>query len=91
VTNQAETTPINQDQDGSKGTGELYYYDLATGQVVFVEKLPPGIYTSQDLRDSENVYFAHFGGTHDPVLHFVDNLWTVTYALQPHTPPQDYN
>ncbi|HLO18052.1 MAG TPA: hypothetical protein VK206_24690 [Anaerolineales bacterium] len=76
VTDQAETTPINQEHDGSEGTGELYYYDLAKGQVVFVEKLPPGIYTSQDLRDNENIYFAHFGGTRDPVFHFVDNLWS---------------
>ena len=65
---------------------------FVTGQVVFVEKLPPGIYTSQDLRDSENVYFAHFGGTHDPVFHFVDNLWSGDVRLFIlHTPPQDYN
>ena len=57
---------ILQDQggpegDGSGGSGELYSYDIATGQVAFVQQLPQGIYTSQDLRDSENLYFSHFG------------------------------
>jgi hypothetical protein len=47
--------------DGSGGTGELYYYDLTTGQKVFVEQLPVGIYTSADLRDGENIYLSHFG------------------------------
>ena len=92
VTDQAITTPINQEHDGSEGTGELYYYDLATEQVVFVEKLPPGIYTSQDLRDNENVYFAHFGGTRDPVFKFVDSLWGGGVRLFIlHVPPQDLN
>jgi hypothetical protein len=54
--------PGGAEGDGSGGSGELYYYDLATGQIVFVQQLPPGIYTSQDLRDSENLYFSHFGG-----------------------------
>jgi hypothetical protein len=76
VTNVAENAVIDQEHDGSAGTGELYYYDLAAGKVVFVEKLLPGIYTSQDLRDNSNVYFAHFGGTRDPVFGFVNNLWS---------------
>lgn len=68
--------PGGSEGDGSGGSGELYYYDLATGQIVFVQQLPPGIYTSQDLRDSENLYFSHFGGTTDlwsgkPVLFIV--------------------
>ena len=46
---------------GNGGSGELYYYDLATGEVVFAQKLPVGIYTSADVRDSQNIYFAHFG------------------------------
>ena len=58
-------TPGGPEGDGSGGSGELYYYDLATGQIVFVQQLPPGIYTSQDLRDSENLYFSHFGGNAD--------------------------
>ncbi len=53
---------------GKAGSGELYYHDLATGQVVFVQQLPRGIYTSADLRDSKNIYFAHFGSD--------TNLWT---------------
>jgi hypothetical protein len=57
--------PGGPEGDGSGGSGELYYYDLATGQIVFVQQLPPGIYTSQDLRDSENLYFSHFGGHAD--------------------------
>ena len=47
--------------DGSGGTGELYYYDRTSGQTVFVQQLPVGIYTSADLRDNENIYFSHFG------------------------------
>ncbi len=53
--------PGGPEGDGSGGTGELYYYDLLTGQTVFVEQLPIGIYTSADLRDSKNLYFSHFG------------------------------
>jgi len=53
--------PGGREGDGSGGTGELWYYDLATGQIVFVQQLPPGIYTSADLRDNENIYFSHFG------------------------------
>jgi hypothetical protein len=53
---------------GSGGSGELYYYDLAAGQAVFVQQLPPGIYTSADVRDSQNIYFAHFGNH--------SNLWS---------------
>ena len=54
--------------DGNGGSGQLYYYDIATGQVVFAQQLPVGIYTSADLRDSQNIYFAHFGND--------ANLWT---------------
>lgn len=73
--------PAGPEGDGSGGSGELYYYDLATGQIVFVQQLPPGIYTSQDLRDSENLYFSHFGGYAD--------LWSgkpVLFIV--HIPPQ---
>jgi len=47
--------------DHPQGTGELYVYDLASGQLTFVQQLPVGIYTSADLRDQENIYFSHFG------------------------------
>ena len=73
--------PGGSEGDGSGGSGEMYYYDLATSQIVFVQQLPPGIYTSQDLRDSENLYFSHFGGT--------ANLWSgkpVLFVV--HVPPQ---
>jgi len=53
---------------GKPDSGELYYYDIDTGQVVFVQQLPIGIYTSADLRDSQNIYFAHFGSE--------TNVWT---------------
>ena len=55
--------PGGADGNGSGGSGELYYYDLVTGQVVFVQQLPVGIYTSADIRDSQNIYFAHFGNS----------------------------
>ena len=60
--------PGGPEGDGSGGSGELYYYDLATGEIVFVQQLPVGIYTSADLRDDENIYFSHFGGT--------SNIWS---------------
>jgi len=60
--------PNGNEGDGSGGTGELWYYDLATSQLVFVQQLPIGIYTSQDLRDDENLYFSHFGS--------YSNLWS---------------
>jgi outer membrane protein assembly factor BamB len=47
--------------DNPEGSGELYEYDIASGEVTFIEQLPIGIYTSGDLRDDENIYFAHFG------------------------------
>ncbi len=75
VTNEAEYPLIDQEHDGSAGTGELYYYDLLAGKSVYVEKLPPGIYTSQDVRDDGNLYFSHFGGTRDPIMKYVNNLW----------------
>jgi len=74
----------------SVGTGELYYYDLATGQVVFVQQLPPGIYTSADLRDDENIYFAHFG-RNNLLSQFegADNLWSGDVRLFIlHVPPE---
>jgi len=51
--------------NGSGGSGELYYYDLARRKVEFVQQLPVGIYASADVRDSENIYFAHFGNSTD--------------------------
>lgn len=48
---------------GNGGSGELYHYDLGTGQIHFVQQLPVGIYTSADVRDGENIYLSHFGGT----------------------------
>jgi hypothetical protein len=48
-----------------QGSGELYAYDMATGTYSFVRQLPVGIYTSADLRDGANVYFAHFGTARD--------------------------
>jgi hypothetical protein len=47
------------------GFDELYAYNIATGEIKFVQQLIPGIYTSADLRDSENIYFAHFGDFND--------------------------
>jgi hypothetical protein len=73
--------PGGQEGDGSGGSGELWYYDLATGQVFFVQQLPPGIYTSADLRDDENIYFSHFGGW--------SNLWSGKAGLFIlHAPPE---
>ena len=73
--------PGGPEGDGSGGTGELYSYDLATGQVIFVQQLPVGIYTSADLRDAENIYFSHFGDT--------SNIWSGNPGLFIlHVPPQ---
>lgn len=73
--------PGGTEYTGSGGSGELYYYDLATGQLVFVQQLPVGIYTSADLRDGENIYFSHFGGT--------ANIWSGNPRLFVlHVPPQ---
>lgn len=55
------------------GTGELYAYDLATGEVKFVQQMLHGIYTAADVRDAENIYFAHFGT--------YNNLWTDNVRL----------
>jgi hypothetical protein len=44
-----------------EGSGELYAYDLGSGKLTFVRQLPVGIYTSADIRDSQNIYFSHFG------------------------------
>ena len=54
--------------ENPEGTGELYAYDIESGQVRFVQQMLPGIYTSGDLRDEENIYLAHFGS--------YDNLWS---------------
>jgi len=83
------TGDVTDGSDNSEGTGELYYYDLATGKIVFVEKLLPGIYTSQNLRDDENIYFAHFGGVRDPLFGFVRDVWGGDVRLFIlHVPPQ---
>lgn len=50
------------------GFDELYAYNIASGEKTFVQQLLPGIYTSGDLRDNANIYFAHFGG--------FDDFWT---------------
>jgi len=43
-------------------SGNLYRFNLETGEVSFVTKLGPGIYTGSDIRDSGgNIYFARFG------------------------------
>ncbi len=51
--------------ENPQGSGELYSYDIATGEISLVQKLPPGVYTTADLRDDENIYMAHFGTNHD--------------------------
>lgn len=58
---------------GSGGSGELYYMDLTTKEIVFVQQLPVGVYTSADLRDGENLYFSHFGTK--------SNIWSGTAGL----------
>ena len=66
---------------GSGGSGELYYYDLVTKEIVFVQQLPIGVYTSADLRDEEHLYFSHFGTK--------ANIWSGTAGLFIlHVPPQ---
>lgn len=47
--------------ENPQGTGEMYAYDLESGEVRFVQKMPPGVYTSADIRDNQNIYMAHFG------------------------------
>lgn len=48
--------------DGNRGgSAELFSYNIASGEVSFVQQLPLGVYTSGDARDNENIYFAHFG------------------------------
>lgn len=70
--------------DKPQGSGELYEFDIATGEVTFVQQLPVGIYTSGDLRDDENIYFAHFGNER--------NLWSgdvrLTAIKIPRSPPR---
>jgi hypothetical protein len=51
-----------------QGTGELYEYDIATGNVTYIQQLPIGIYTGADVRDEKNIYLAHFGSQ--------ENLWS---------------
>ena len=48
-----------------EGSGELYSYEIASGEVKFVGQLSPGVYTTADLRDDQNVYMAHFGTSDD--------------------------
>lgn len=59
--------------ENPQGTGELYSYDLQTGEVKFIQQLLPGIYTSADARDDQHIYLAHFGT--------YNNLWTDTARL----------
>ena len=65
---------------------------MISPQVVFVEKLPRGIYTSQDLRDSE-MYILLISAAHvTQSFIIVDNLWSGDACLFIlHAPPQDYN
>ncbi len=65
--------PGGSQYTGSGGGGELYYYDLAAKEIVFVQQLPNGVYTSADLRDEENLYFSHFGTK--------ANIWSGTAGL----------
>jgi hypothetical protein len=48
-----------------EGSGELYSYDIATGEINFVQQLMPGTYTTADLRDGKNIYMARFGTRDD--------------------------
>jgi outer membrane protein assembly factor BamB len=52
--------------ENPEGSGELYCYDIATGEIKFVQQLPVGVYTTADLRDDKHVYMAHFGSDADP-------------------------
>lgn len=74
--------PSNPDAyDGSGGSGELYFYDLGTRRIVFVQQLPRGIYTSADVRDGDNIYLSHFGTSF--------NIWSGKPGLFIlHIPPQ---
>jgi hypothetical protein len=73
--------PGGSQYTGSGGSGELYYYDLVTKEIVFVQQLPIGVYTSADLRDEEHLYFSHFGTK--------ANIWSGTAGLFIlHVPPQ---
>lgn len=44
-----------------EASGRLYQYNIESGKFSFVQQLPAGVYTSQNLRDDENIYLAHFG------------------------------
>ena len=61
--------PGGPEGDGSGGSGEFYYYDIATGHVVFVQQLPIGIYTSADLRDNEEEHTFLISGNDS-------NIWS---------------
>lgn len=66
--------------DHPEGSGELYAYDIASGDITFIQQLLPGIYTSADLRDDHNIYFSHFGG--------YSNLWSGdAHLFILHVPP----
>jgi len=54
--------------ENPQDSGELYAYDIESGQVRFVQQMLPGVYTSADVRDDENIYLAHFGS--------YDNIWS---------------
>jgi hypothetical protein len=51
--------------ENPEGSGELYSYEIATGNVSFVQQLMPGVYATADLRDGKNIYLAHFGTRDD--------------------------
>jgi hypothetical protein len=57
---------VPSDIQNPTGSGELFQYEIESGEVTFVQQLPVGVYTSGDLRDEENVYFAHFGSERNP-------------------------
>jgi len=68
--------------ENPEGSGEMFAYDLETGQVRFVQQFRQGVYTAADLRDDENIYLAHFGSS--------DNLWSDRVRLMIiHLPEQE--
>jgi outer membrane protein assembly factor BamB len=71
---------IPSEIENPQGSGELYEFDIATGEVTFVQQLPVGIYTSGDVRDDEHIYFAHFGNE--------GNLWSGDVRLMAIEIPQ---
>ncbi len=53
--------------------GRLYMYEIESGEFSFVQQLPVGVYTSQNLQDDQNIYLAHFGTER--------NVWSGTVRL----------